>query len=357
MVEMRAGSPVVVGVDGSPDAVDAVRWAAEEAGSQGAALHVVHASVWSMLGHLVPPTVPDGHRQAMLDLAQRWVREASTAARAVAPGVEVVERVVVGDPAAVLIGESRHAREVVVASRGLDSPVAELLGSTALRVAQHAGCPVVVIRNVGMGDPGGPVVVGVDLSAGSDAAVEFAFEHAARCAATLVALHTWRDVRIREQNTARSFKWLTVAAEQERLLAERLASWQDKYPDVEARRVVARDWPVRRLLEAATGARLLVVGSQSHDGLPGTLGSTSQSLLYVAPCPVAIVRGCSPEETAACLPAWNMRELADADTRRCCDPVPRYTPGSSTTGAADPPGSAGAHPEPGLLEPQARRIR
>lgn len=187
----------------------------------------------------------------------------------------------------------RHAREVVVASRGLDGPVADLLGFTALRVAQHAGCPVVVIRNSAVGDPGGPVVVGVDDSAGSDAAVEFALEYAARCAAPLVALHAWSDVRIPEQETTvwRTFDWATVAAEQEQLLTERLAGWQDKYPDVEVRRVVARDRPVRRLLEAATGARMLVVGSRGRGGVQGMLlGSTSQSLLYVAPCPIAIVR-------------------------------------------------------------------
>ena len=293
MVPVSAGSPVIVGVDGSPHAVDAARWAGDEARSQNCALHVVHASVWPMASHPAPPTVPDGHRQAMLDLARRWVREAGNAARSAAPGVEVVERLVVGEPAAVLIGESRHAREVVVASRGLDGPVADLVGSTALRVAQHAGCPVVVIRNSAVGDPGGPVVVGVDCSVGGDAAVEFALQYAARCAAPLVALHTWSDVRIPERETTawRTFDWATVAAEQEQLLAERLAGWQGKYPDVEVRRVVARDRPVRRLLEAATGARLLVVGSQGRGGVRGMLlGSTSQSLLYVAPCPVAIVR-------------------------------------------------------------------
>lgn len=72
----------------------------------------------------------------MLELARRWVREAGNAARAGSPGVEVVERVVVGEPAAVLIWESRHAREVVVASRGLDGPVADLWGR--LRGAWHS---------------------------------------------------------------------------------------------------------------------------------------------------------------------------------------------------------------------------
>lgn len=293
MIPMTAGPPVVAGVDGSPHALDAACWAGAEARCLDRALHVLHASVWSMAGHPVPPAIPAGHRQAMLDKAQHWVHEAATAARAAAPGVEVVERLVVGEPAAVLIGESRHAREVVVACCGLDGPAAVLLGSTALQVAQHAGCPVVVVRRSAHGDPGGPVLVGVDGSAGSDGALEFAFEHAARRGAPLVALHTWSDIRVGEPDGPvwRTLNWATVAAEEQRLLADRVAGWQDKYPDVEVRLVLTQDRPVRRLAEAAEGARLLVVGSRGRGGVPGMLlGSTSQTLLYVCPCPLAIVR-------------------------------------------------------------------
>jgi nucleotide-binding universal stress UspA family protein len=292
MVPVSDACPIVVGVDGSPHAMGAVRWAGKEARSQDRALHVVHASVWSMVSHPAPPKVPDGHRQVMLNLARRWVREAGNAARAAAPGLQVVERVVVGEPAEVLIGESRHAREVVVAARGFDGPVAGLLGSTAWRVAQHAGCPVVVIRPSESDDPGALVVVGADGSAGSDAAVEFAMEYAARWAAPLLVLHAWSDVRLseREGTVWRTCDWATVAAEADRLLAERLAGWRDKYPEVDVRRVVTRDWPVRQLLDAATGARLLVVGARGRSKLPGMLGSTSGSLLHVARCPLAIVR-------------------------------------------------------------------
>lgn len=293
MIPVPVGSPVIAGVDGSPQALQAACWAGREAYSLNRPVHVVHASVWSMAGHPVPPAVPAGYRQVLLEKGQRWVHEAAHAVRAGAPGVEVIERLVVGEPAAVLIGESRHAREVVVASRGLDGPDGGSLGSTALRLAQHAGCPVVVLRHPVVGDPDGPVVVGVDASAGSDGALEFALEYAARRGAALVALHTWSDVRVCDQQDSiwRTLDWATVAADEERLLVERLAGWPDKYPEVEVRRVVTADRPVRCLIEAAERARLLVVGSRGRGGIPGMLlGSTSQALLHQAPCPVAIVR-------------------------------------------------------------------
>ncbi|MGH3849868.1 MAG: universal stress protein, partial [Pseudonocardiaceae bacterium] len=74
MIPVAAGSPVIAGVAGSPHALDAARWAGSEARSQNRALHVLHASVWSMVSHPVPAAIPAGHRQAMLQKAQRWVR-------------------------------------------------------------------------------------------------------------------------------------------------------------------------------------------------------------------------------------------------------------------------------------------
>lgn len=67
--------------------------------------------------------------------------------------------------------------------------------------------------------------------------------------------------------------------------------WQEKYPDVEVRRVVLRDRPARALMRCGAEAQLLVVGSHGHGGFTGVLlGSTSQALVHHAPCPLAIVR-------------------------------------------------------------------
>ena len=79
--------------------------------------------------------------------------------------------------------------------------------------------------------------------------------------------------------------------EQAELLTERLAEFQEKYPEVQVKKVIARDRPVRALSEASEGAQLLVVGSHGRGGFKGMLlGSTSRALLQSAPCPMMVVR-------------------------------------------------------------------
>jgi nucleotide-binding universal stress UspA family protein len=82
-----------------------------------------------------------------------------------------------------------------------------------------------------------------------------------------------------------------VQAEEERFLAETLAGWADKYPDVAVRRVVVDSQPARALLEYAEHAQLVVVGARGRGGFTGLLlGSTSQQLVHHAPCPLLVVR-------------------------------------------------------------------
>jgi nucleotide-binding universal stress UspA family protein len=85
--------------------------------------------------------------------------------------------------------------------------------------------------------------------------------------------------------------WKAVEDTETGRLAERLAGWQEKYPDVTVRRIVTRDRPVRCLLEHSADAQLLVVGSRGHGQFSGMLlGSTSRALIYHAPCPLLVAR-------------------------------------------------------------------
>ena len=82
-----------------------------------------------------------------------------------------------------------------------------------------------------------------------------------------------------------------MEADEREVLADRLAGWAEKYPDVTVRRLVARDRPARALVEESGRAQLVVVGSRGRGGISGLLlGSVSQALLHHAACPVAVVR-------------------------------------------------------------------
>ncbi|MGW4591150.1 universal stress protein [Amycolatopsis thermoflava] len=287
---------VLAAVDGSPAALNAVRWAAREASLRHLPLRLVHVCA-------LPPassTAPEGGGLVESRLAQgyRWLGEARGQAHAAEPGIEIHTRLRTGAAAAALIEEAATARVAVLGSRGLGGFPGLLLGSVSSALATHGPCPVVVVRDV-LPPERGPVVVGVDASASSDAAIAFAFDTASRRQAPLVALHTWTDMSLGETWSVLPIDvdYAEVAEDERRLLAERLAGWREKYPDVPLALRTVRDRPVRGLLAAARGAQLVVVGSRGRHALGGIgLGSTSQALLHHCACPVAVVRRELPEE-------------------------------------------------------------
>ena len=192
------------------------------------------------------------------------------------------------------------AQLVVIADRGLGGVAGLLIGSVAFALAAGGSCPVVIVR--GQTDAtDGPVVVGVDGSPISEAALAFAFEAAALRGAPLLAVHAWRDVPLVAVHAERdvpldpmtwaSLDWDAVEQQAQAELAERLAGWRDKYPDVDVQRLVVQDRPAKVLVEQSAAAQLLVVGSRGRGGLAGLLlGSVSHAVLHRADCPVAIVR-------------------------------------------------------------------
>jgi nucleotide-binding universal stress UspA family protein len=284
-------APVVVGVDGSSSALAAVKWAADECARHHVPLRLVHGYALPVRGY--PAIIMTGNeiRRAIEEQGQGWLTQAVAAARAAAPGVEVTTESVNDNVTHLMIEESRAARLMVLGSQGLGTITGLLVGSTALALAAHGKCPLVVVRGTEV--PGGPVVVGVDGSPTSEAALAFAFEAASTRGCPLTAIMCWQDFMVESAYTASRFTvdWGQVEAEEQRLLAQRLAGWQEKYPDVQVHRVVLRDRPARALMRYGAEAQLVVVGSHGHGGFAGMLlGSTSQALVYHAPCPLAIVR-------------------------------------------------------------------
>jgi nucleotide-binding universal stress UspA family protein len=281
--------PILAGVDGSESALAAVRWAAREAQALRAPLRIV-----TVFGWVPTPDLEDPFRSSpaawdsLRDQAQQTLDAAAAEARRVAPDVTLTTELLVGAPADTIVSGSADARLLVVGHRGVGGFGALVLGSVGSAAAAHAACPVVVVRGEPAA-PDGPVVVGVDGSRLSEAALAFAIDVAVRRGTSLVAVHAWQDNA--NPRVAALIDWKAVAAEQAAVLAERLAGWQEKHPDLTIVRRVVRDSPAHELTALSEEAQLVVVGSRGRGGFAGLLlGSVSQALLRHAACPVAIVR-------------------------------------------------------------------
>jgi nucleotide-binding universal stress UspA family protein len=279
---------ILVGLDGSKHAQDALHWAADEARRLEAPLHLVHAVDidWLVAAAAISDTSGQPPTDEVLDAA-------SSGLSTQYPELRVTAQATTGSPAHDLVRLSVGARELVVGGHGT-SPSHVPLGSVPSALASHAACPVVVVRPYAEPDQGSrPVVVGVDGSAVSARAIDFAIDHASRLGTTLVVVHAWwmefvDGVIVTTENSP---EWLRARERIDLTVAESLAGRRERYPDVEVvtRAVSAR--PAAALVEASHDASLVVVGSRGRGGFPGLLlGSVSREVLMQAAAPVAVVR-------------------------------------------------------------------
>ncbi|MGX6608489.1 universal stress protein [Micromonosporaceae bacterium Da 78-11] len=287
-----AGAVVVVGADGSACSLSAVRAAASEAAERGRPLRIVHAFIWPSLGVAVGPAVNGPSDMGMRTTAERILAEAVTEAEKTTPGVHVTAALIDGAPAPVLLDESRDAVLLVIGDRGLGGFGSLLMGSVALHTTAHAACPVLVVR--GREHAAGPVVVGVDDSAGSTAAVGFAIEEAARRKTGLTAVHAWGafDSRSQKDTLPQVYEPGALREEERRVLSEALAGWGQRFPEVAIQQELVRgQQPAAALIERSQTAQLLVTGARGRGGFAGLLlGSVSQTVMHHAGCPVAVAR-------------------------------------------------------------------
>ncbi|MEW2503721.1 universal stress protein [Amycolatopsis sp. CA-161197] len=287
---------VVVGVDGSAGADEAVRWAARLASGRGLALELVNCLQGAALYYGGGLAGSDELFEQFRQEGERLVSAARELALSVDAALAVRTGVLFDDSAPALLDRSRRVRLIVVGRSGTGGFAGMLVGSTAATVAAHAECPVAVVRGRHGDGPvplEGPVVAGVDCTPNSEAAVAAAFEEAAFRGVPLVAVHAWNDVTYDSaDSTARLMPQPeSLEPTEERLLAQRLAGWQEKFPDVEVRRALVRDRPRHALLDESDRAQLVVVGSHGRGGFTGMLlGSTAQALIHHSSCPVLVVR-------------------------------------------------------------------
>jgi nucleotide-binding universal stress UspA family protein len=137
---------IVVGSDGSPAATAALEWAVAEARLRDARLLVVHAWAVPVLAYGTPYGV--GPTAELIEAERKAAAAALDAAleRVDVEGVELERRVVEGPAAQSLLEAAENADLLVVGSRGHGGFAGLLLGSVSQQCAQHAPCPVVIVR-------------------------------------------------------------------------------------------------------------------------------------------------------------------------------------------------------------------
>ncbi|TDO66462.1 nucleotide-binding universal stress UspA family protein [Kribbella sp. VKM Ac-2571] len=290
---------VVVGVDGSVSAQGALAWAAAEAMSRRCPLRIVHAFSWPMIGNPLDMTFAGDMNLGLQSAAEGILTEAEAHARELAPDIKVTANLFVGLAAPTLLNAAQNADLVVVGSRGVGGFRGLLVGSVSATMATHAPCPVVVVRPHADGtafpaSPTGRVVVGVDGSEVSAAAIRFAFQEAARRRVGITAVHAAMPTR---QHPSLRVPADIVEQVDRQLFAEAMDSKQVLIPGIDVRMKLVHAHPAQALIDASAGAELIVVGSHGRGGFTGMLlGSVSQAVLHHAACPVAVVR---PHRTPA----------------------------------------------------------
>jgi nucleotide-binding universal stress UspA family protein len=298
----RTAAWVVVGVDGSRIALDAVRWAVAEARLRGLPLQILHAA---------PYAAGSG---SGLQRAHDILARAYTVAHRADPALPVSTRHAEQDAAVCLLDASRRSQLLVVGMGGGDRPQEALIGSVALDVSGHAACPVAVVRGAHLATPDRPVLVGVDDPRTDAPAVTTAFTDAHRHGGRLVVLHA-------RHGTAPLRARLTGHAEPARIaawdeLADDLAPWAARFPDVPVELHVVPGLPTAALLAAAVEARLLVLGTRGRSAPARVLfGSTSRAVLRRSPVPVVVVSpdAVLPEEAPATAATSNSTPLEPHD--------------------------------------------
>ena len=285
-----AGKPnILVGVDGSREALQAAEWAAARAKLNNAQLQLVCAYA---LPSYTAASMESGFAVIDNDVirasAQTVVDETLTHLAKL--GYQAEGRVEPGDPTAVLVQLSEQADLIVVGTRGTGGFADRLLGATSSALPAYSRCPVVVVPGRGADQQFTPVkkiVIGVDGSSRSRKSLRRAIEEAALWGAQLTAVDA-----VPMASSAGVLAWLPATVDRESILRDvrdelkAICKAESAGSGVEIHAHALDGNPAALLTEFSTAVELVVVGTRGRGGFAGVLmGSTSQSVLAHSTCP------------------------------------------------------------------------
>ncbi|MCA5892206.1 universal stress protein [Isoptericola sp. NEAU-Y5] len=289
---------IVVGVNGSVESDEALDWAMPEAASRQVPLTAVYVTRDGAASDEA-----QGDHDLVTDMLDRSRARTGSAA-------EATVHLASGPAADALLAAADDADMLVLGRRRRGRLGRRVLGSVSTTVAEHARMPVTVVRH---GDPADPedgtitrddaprpaerpkrVVVGVDTSEPSIAALRHAAEVAVRRDAELEAVFAWQITTLAP--LPGSWGWAPPIDDYERFAREALDAAVRKagvtFPVDRLVRTVAHGQAAKVLVASAGAADRLVVGARGLGGFDRLLlGSVSRQVLDYSPCPVTVVRG------------------------------------------------------------------
>lgn len=292
---------VVVGVDGSPDSLAALKAGSWAAASRGGSLTAVLAWAAPLLYGGAPFELPEMRAEAEERLAT-----ALRDALGEHPLVPVTSIVTPEAPAAALVGASEGADLLVVGSRGHGGFLGLLIGSISMACTMHAHCPVLVVHSGAAltegqeARSGARVVVGVGHGPATVQLLRAAAEVADELDAELLAITAWWYPATWPDGRPDLVRDLQAAAE--RSLEQQVAS---AFPEGRPPRLttsVREGTTAEVLVEASRTADVVVVGRMGRSQWAGVmLGSVSLPVAEHAECPVLVVPD-APERVGAGAP-------------------------------------------------------
>lgn len=284
---------IVVGVDGSQESLHAVRWAADRAKLSNWELEILCAYA---LPSYTAASLEGGqgvvNDDSIRESAQAVVNEA--AEHIADRGLDVITTIEPGDPTGILVKKSKEVQMLVVGTRGGGGFADRLLGAVSASIPAYSYCPVAVIP-VHKQDrdylPVKSIVVGVDGSHPSTNSFTRAIEEAQAWNAELIAVEA-----VPMATSAGVLAWLPAAVDREAILEDVAAELKTTADELVADKGItvrthAMDGnPAALLAEFSEAVDLVVVGTRGRGGFAGLLlGSTSQTVLEQADCPVLVI--------------------------------------------------------------------